>query len=210
MKPTEVALNAGALRRMLERRNEEGVVVEVVGMDSAGTPFLAGLTGPYAEGDFALVGLPWDAEVGYDGFICEECAAQHGAARPIETLEYPVTILRGEGEPVSVYDEVEAERARAHAKHGLQSMENAGWWSFRRLSILLEEVGEVAQELNDVPMLEQPDPARLRAELIQVAAMATAWADAITEPARDSIRRPVELSTAEHQDQGDVDQAAGS
>jgi NTP pyrophosphatase (non-canonical NTP hydrolase) len=79
-----------------------------------------------------------------------------------------------------VWDEVREERARAHAKHGDRSMEASPWTSERRLRILLEELGEVARELNDADIEDrEPDADSLRLELIQVAAMAGAWADVI-------------------------------
>lgn len=83
-----------------------------------------------------------------------------------------------------IWDEIHAERARAHAKHGDTSMESvrADDPTGRRLRILLEEVGEVAREFNDAEHDQRPvDLARVRAELIQVAAMAGAWADACTD-----------------------------
>lgn len=80
---------------------------------------------------------------------------------------------------MSIYDEVRAERDRAHAKHGDKSMESWAADDYARLAILTEEVGEVAREFNEAEIhggnLDQP---ALRAELVQVAAMATAWADA--------------------------------
>jgi NTP pyrophosphatase (non-canonical NTP hydrolase) len=49
-----------------------------------------------------------------------------------------------------------------------------------RLTILLEEVGEVAQELNDARGEGRPiHLGRLRNELVQVAAVAVAWCEAI-------------------------------
>jgi NTP pyrophosphatase (non-canonical NTP hydrolase) len=86
---------------------------------------------------------------------------------------------------VVIWDEVQAERERAHAKHGETSMETLPVTDMTRLSVLVEEVGEVAREFNDARHL--PDPfgpdrrAALRTELIQVAAMAGAWADALTD-----------------------------
>ena len=50
----------------------------------------------------------------------------------------------------------------------------------RRCSILTEEVGEVAKELNEAAYAAL-DLRRLRAELIQVAAMALTWAQAIDD-----------------------------
>lgn len=83
---------------------------------------------------------------------------------------------------MSVWDEVAAERARAHAKHGAKSMESAAWDDMKRLRILIEEVGEVARAFNewDLGLASRAETrADVRAELIQVAAMAGAWADAV-------------------------------
>lgn len=80
----------------------------------------------------------------------------------------------------SIYVEIAAERARAHAKHGDRSMEAMPATNLYRLAILLEEVGEVAKVYNDTTPNTQVSITDLRAELIQVAAMAAAWADALT------------------------------
>jgi NTP pyrophosphatase (non-canonical NTP hydrolase) len=48
--------------------------------------------------------------------------------------------------------------------------------SLSRFAILAEEVGEVAREFNEATG-RSLDRAALRKELIQVAAMATAWAE---------------------------------
>ena len=96
----------------------------------------------------------------------------------------------------SVYDEIRTERERAHAKHGATSMESAPVDdpTGRRYRILAEEVGEVAKEWNDAEHDGRPvDLAAVRKELIQVAAMAAAWADRIPAPAGaslSSINRP--------------------
>lgn len=83
-------------------------------------------------------------------------------------------------ESTSIYDEIRAERERAHAKHGNTSMEAWPADSLSRLAILLEEVGEVAKEFNDARHDgREVDFAKLRAELVQVATMAAAWADRI-------------------------------
>lgn len=82
-----------------------------------------------------------------------------------------------------VYADVHEERERAHAKHGAagNSREDAAWNDAEWLPILVEEVGEVAHELTyDVQSQRKMD--RLRAELVQVAAMACAWIAAIDEP----------------------------
>lgn len=58
-------------------------------------------------------------------------------------------------------------------------MESSPPDTLRRLAILTEEVGEVAKEFNEAEHDGRPvDLARLRKELVQVAAMAGAWADA--------------------------------
>lgn len=94
---------------------------------------------------------------------------------------------------MSVYGAIHAERLRAHAKHDPNgnSMERAAWDSPRWLPVLVEEVGECARVLCDMPAPEQDFTlnlnvtetraavTHLREELIQVAAMAAAWADAI-------------------------------
>jgi hypothetical protein len=93
-----------------------------------------------------------------------------------------------------IYAEVRAERERAHAKHGDTSMEGLPAMDMTRLSVLVEEVGEVAREFNEarhrthqalLPQAEREtsvDRAALRKELIQVAAMAVAWIDVLGGP----------------------------
>ena len=71
-----------------------------------------------------------------------------------------------------------AERRRAHAKHSAKgkSAEQMPWTDPFWLPVLVEEVGEVARAMCDHESAE-----RVREELIQVAAMALAWADAVQE-----------------------------
>lgn len=79
-----------------------------------------------------------------------------------------------------VYQDVHNERERAHAKHGAKgnSREDARWTNAEWLPVLMEELGEVAHEMTyDVQSQGKMD--RMRAELVQVAAMACAWIDAI-------------------------------
>jgi hypothetical protein len=83
---------------------------------------------------------------------------------------------------MTIEEEIDAERDRAHAKHGVTSMRSLGWWAHRRHSILSEELGEVAKVLNDydhdkLSLLEFQS--ELRKELIQTAAMAKDWVAAI-------------------------------
>lgn len=84
---------------------------------------------------------------------------------------------------------IHQERHGAHHKHGVTSMEQADVLDHYRLSILTEEVGEVARVLNDlrhdldqegsrsgsVALVRAAERAATK-ELIQVAAMAYAWA----------------------------------
>lgn len=79
------------------------------------------------------------------------------------------------------YADVHRERIRAHAKHDGrgQSMERKGWDDPIWLPVVTEEVGEVARCLCD-----HDDKARLREELVQLAAMTTAWIDAIDQETR--------------------------
>lgn len=90
-----------------------------------------------------------------------------------------------------IWSEVKLERIRAHMKHGLTSMESSDALDAtgRRLRILVEEVGEVAKEFNEAEHDQRMvDAAALRKELIQVAAMAGAWADALGEFLRECVR----------------------
>jgi NTP pyrophosphatase (non-canonical NTP hydrolase) len=91
----------------------------------------------------------------------------------------------------NVYNQIHAERVRAHEKHGAlgNSREDAHWTNSEWLPILMEEVGEVAHELTydaryEAELRQDDDPEAtrrkaLRKELMQVAAMAAAWIDAI-------------------------------
>jgi hypothetical protein len=81
--------------------------------------------------------------------------------------------------PTGVWAETAAERTRAHQLHGSTSMEELPELDMCRLSILVEEVGEVAKEFNEARHNGKFDVAALRKELVQVAAMAGAWADVL-------------------------------
>lgn len=121
----------------------------------------------------------------HHGCSLDECWRVESAgplsAAGFQDDEWPVRVRRAFGEAPDVFDEARQERARAHAKHGETSMEStpASDPLGRRFRILTEEIGEVAQEFNDAEHERRPvDLAKLRKELIQVAAMAGAWADA--------------------------------
>lgn len=73
-----------------------------------------------------------------------------------------------------LYREVLAARRKAHAKHGENSIEVEPADSPRWLAILVEEVGEIANaQTYDGPK------ENLRAELIDVLAVASAWVDSL-------------------------------
>ena len=91
-----------------------------------------------------------------------------------------------------LWDEILAERQRAHRKHGATSMESCDPMADRRLRVLTEEVGEVARVLNDrerkradsdspfwLADVDRTARCDLREELVQVAAMAVAWIAAL-------------------------------
>ncbi len=85
------------------------------------------------------------------------------------------------GEP---YTSVHNERIRADNKHGEYSAERMAWDNPRWLPVVTEELGEVARVINeyDLNNINTPEKcAKLIEELIQVAAMACAWVDALRE-----------------------------
>ncbi len=97
-------------------------------------------------------------------------------------LPEPETV--DETPPVNnVYDEIARERERAHIKHVAagKSVETRDFYDPEWLPILTEEIGEVARALCDNESVEH-----LRDELIQVAAMAAAWADSCSRFIDDS------------------------
>ncbi len=75
------------------------------------------------------------------------------------------------------YFDIHWERIKAWEKHGHEDydMESVGWQHYLRLPVLVEEVGEVGKAI-----IEE-GPEELRKELVQVAAMAAAWIDAIDQ-----------------------------
>lgn len=77
---------------------------------------------------------------------------------------------------LGVVQEVLTEASRAGAKFGAQ----AGLTDTEWLAVLVEEVGEAARELNETGLAGQPrDLELLRAEVIQVAAVALRWLEAV-------------------------------
>lgn len=88
-----------------------------------------------------------------------------------------------------IFDEVWAEQERAHAKHGDTSMRSARVFDHRRVTVLAEELGEVARVLNDRDHALAGDVEAMkliRGELVQLAAMACDWLlsiDQLDDPA---------------------------
>jgi hypothetical protein len=134
-----------------------------------------------------------DQEGGPDGRVC---AGHTGHAPPWPCLHVQAAeeLMRPPAGYVDedVFDEARAERLRAHAKHGATSMESTAAHdpTGRRLRVLLEELDEVVRELNDAEHEHRPvDLERMRTELVQVCAMAGAWAAACSGQAL-AVRRP--------------------
>jgi NTP pyrophosphatase (non-canonical NTP hydrolase) len=77
---------------------------------------------------------------------------------------------------MGVWNEVIAERVRAHYKHGDESIESFSVGDASMFTILVEEIGEVAHAMTyDGPIEDLPS------ELIQVMAVCSAWLDKIRE-----------------------------
>lgn len=77
-------------------------------------------------------------------------------------------------------DAIQAEATRAHLRHGEHSMLGQAVTDDRRLSILTEEVGEIARELNDAAIEGRPvNRDQLVKELIQAGAMCASWVEAL-------------------------------
>jgi hypothetical protein len=73
---------------------------------------------------------------------------------------------------------INEEATRAHIEHGDNSMMGFKHSEAGRLAILMEEVGEVAREINDAYLGRRlADKDKLTGELIQVAAMAATWVE---------------------------------
>jgi hypothetical protein len=81
-----------------------------------------------------------------------------------------------------IFEQIGAERDRQ--ERAVAAGRHLGWCSCAdpstpteyRLAVLAEEFGEVAKALNEMRVGE---PADLRAELVQVAAVATAWIEGL-------------------------------
>lgn len=84
-----------SLRGRLDDLNESGAHSDLVLLDAHGAPALVGLSGPYAEGTFAVRGNPWDRDIDWGG-DCSHCGAQSGAMSSAETLDFPVYVVKQE------------------------------------------------------------------------------------------------------------------
>ena len=73
---------------------------------------------------------------------------------------------------MSVYKEIAEERIRQNLKWGVQRLRDDRW-----LTVLTEEVGEVAKEILE----HHDDTTNLRKELIQCAAVIVQWIEAIDD-----------------------------
>jgi len=79
-------------------------------------------------------------------------------------------------------DSVIRERRRQTSIWGVQNHDPSKW-----LAILVEEVGEVAQEINDMDTLYHGSEERYRTELIQVAAVAVAAIESIERTYEENV-----------------------
>lgn len=78
----------------------------------------------------------------------------------------------------SIVEDIKLERDRQKSKFGKDQYKEKS--DDRCLAILVEEVGEAANELNGQHSGNEPlDYTRLRKELIQVATVTMAWIDAL-------------------------------
>ena len=91
-----------------------------------------------------------------------------------------MSLIEGFMRKERIWDAVDAERARQDAKWGEQNHDDFTW-----MAILAEEVGEVAKAAlhhnGDEPGVTASEAtlSHLREELVQVAAVAVAWLEAI-------------------------------
>lgn len=77
---------------------------------------------------------------------------------------------------LNIYQRVHQERVRSIEKHGSNAQDNLAWHDPKCFYNLVEEVGEVA---NALTYDSSKGLSELQKELIQVAAMAIAWADTL-------------------------------
>jgi hypothetical protein len=107
-------------------------------------------------------------------------------SRSVEHIHMGAMTAPGGLHPRPAYADIHFERIRAHNKHdgNGQSMERKTWNDPAWLSVLVEEMGEVARVLCEqrhgtYGHMDRDAMIALREELVQVAAMTVAWIDAI-------------------------------
>jgi hypothetical protein len=102
----------------------------------------------------------------------------------------------------AIYDtlgDIARERIRQEERCAAKRSEGENWRSCAdpensddaRFPVLAEEFGEVARELNDARAEKRPPGPNLRVELIQLAAVAAGWAEALARPKEESLDGPV-------------------
>ncbi|CAM2953389.1 hypothetical protein [Skermania piniformis] len=102
---------------------------------------------------------------------------------PAEPAPDPAAVLAAIADmrpPLSLWLDVAARRALAHAKHGARSIEHLESPDPAWLPVLVEEIGEVANSLT-----YDGHTTGIRDELLDVLAVASAWIDAIDRAASD-------------------------
>lgn len=95
-------------------------------------------------------------------------------------------VIRWEIRPRAL-DMVAAERRRQERKCAEKRAEGLAWLTCastempdgEKLAVLVEEVGEVARELCDARAENRPPSPNLLVEVVQVAAVALAWAESL-------------------------------
>lgn len=161
-------------------------------------------TGENLTPDVSAIGSVWSkiAAAAMPGISTEELDRWYGEHMDNDDASKPGRlrwVADGDDDPISsstagIAGEIAAGRIKAHAKHGANSIEATPAESLQWLAILGEEFGEAAHELTydagglvDVYDYQPLDGdeftrrklQRLRAELIDVATVAVAWAAAI-------------------------------
>lgn len=106
---------------------------------------------------------------------------------------FPIRLSTPEFDRINaVLGEVFDERERQETKCAEKRAEGENWRTCAdplcaddiRLPVLAEEFGEVAKELNDARAENREPGPNLRVELIQLAAVAVAWAEALSSAAQ--------------------------
>ena|ERR1700746_3767546 len=106
-----------------------------------------------------------------DRDLCSLCGEQFSITQLCDTCRDSMSIIS-----MKILNAVVAEATKAHDKHGLESMLYGP--DDKSLRILIEEVGEIAREMNELALGNRtPEEyvTNLGNELIQVAAMAVTW-----------------------------------